>query len=127
MNGNIFFNADSETVAQVIMAVLTRRNFRVIRSFDLRSALLAHDDCACPYHGTTHCTCQFVVLLVYSAIAGPVVITAHSYDAQAHVRLVLDHLAQPNVDLAWQIIIILEETATGNSISLLAAASTTGR
>jgi hypothetical protein len=112
MNGNIFFNADSETAAQVIMSTLTQYNFRVVRSFDLRSALLAHGDCACPHHGTTHCTCQFVVLLVYSSTAGPVVMTAHSYDAQAHVQLVLDHLPQPNINLAWQIIVILEETVT---------------
>jgi hypothetical protein len=109
MNGNIFFNADSETVAQAIIATLTRYDLRVVRSFDLRSALLAHDDCACPYHGTTHCTCQFVVLLVYSSMAGPVVMTAHSYDTRAHVRLVLDNLTQPNLALAWQIIVFLEE------------------
>ena len=115
MNGNIFFNADSETAAQAATVALTQRNFRVVRSFDLRSALVAHEDCACPYHGTNHCTCQFVVLLVYSATAGPVGLTVHSYDTQARVQLVLDHLTQPNLALAGQIMAILEGVAQGLS------------
>jgi hypothetical protein len=116
MNSNIFFKADGETAAQVIRVTLAQYNLRVIRSFDLRSALIAHEDCVCPYHGTSRCTCQFVVLLVYSATAGPVVLTAHSYDTQTHVQLVLDHLVQPNLALAWQIIIILEEVAQAQQL-----------
>jgi hypothetical protein len=111
MNGNIFFKADSETAAQAATLALIQCNFRVVRSFDLRSALVAHEDCTCPYHGTSHCTCQFVVLLVYKAAAGPVVITIHSYDTQARVQLVLDHLTQPNLVLAGQIMPILEGVA----------------
>jgi hypothetical protein len=83
---------------------LTRRGFRVVRSFDLRSALApltAHVDCECPHHGTAKCTCQFVVLLVYGdpsaepalslskgSGGAPVVITTHSQDAQAQVQIV---------------------------------------
>ncbi|GIK37086.1 MAG: hypothetical protein BroJett011_09190 [Chloroflexota bacterium] len=111
MNDSILFNADSETAAQAVTALLTRQGYRVLRSFDLRSALAAHGDCACPYHGTTHCTCQFVVLLVYSAAAGPVVITAHSYDAQTRLRLVQDALTQPDPHLARQVMAALKETA----------------
>jgi hypothetical protein len=115
MNGNIFFYADSETAAQTATLALTRCNFRVVRSFDLRSALVAHKDCTCPHHGTTACTCQFVVLLVYKAGTGPVVITIHSYNTQARVQLVLDHLTQPNLALAGQIMPILEGVAQGAS------------
>lgn len=111
MNDSILFNADSETAAQAVTALLTRQGYRVLRSFDLRSALAVHGDCACPYHGTTHCTCQFVVLLVYSAAAGPVVITAHSYDAQTRLRLVQDALTQPDPQLARQVMAALKETA----------------
>ena len=63
MNDSVLFNSDSETAAQAVTAHLTRQGYRVLRTFDLRSALVAHGDCACPHHGTTHCTCQFVVLL----------------------------------------------------------------
>ena len=96
MNESILYDCNGETAAQAATEALTRRGFRVVRSFDLRSALAplaAHADCECPHHGTAQCTCQFVVLLVYgdpSAGSGgaPVVITAHSRDAQAQVQIV---------------------------------------
>ena len=111
MNDSILFNADSEIAAQAITAFLTRQGYQVLRSFDLRSALAAHGDCACPYHGTTHCTCQFVVLLVYGHAAGPVVVTAHSYDAQTRLRVVQDALTQPDPHLAGQVMAALKRAA----------------
>jgi hypothetical protein len=89
------FDSDGETAAQTVAAALTRRGLRVVRSFDLRSALAAHAgheasswDCDCPYHGTAHCTCQFVVLLVYGEAGAPVVVNAHSHDAQTWAWIV---------------------------------------
>jgi hypothetical protein len=111
MNDSILFNSDSETAAQAITAFLTRQDYQILRSFDLRSALAAHGDCACPYHGTTHCTCQFVVLLVYGHATGPVVVTAHSYDAQTRLRVVQDALTQPDPHLVKQVIAALREAA----------------
>jgi hypothetical protein len=43
------------------------------------------------------------VLLVYSDAAGPVVVTAHSYDAQTRLRIVQDALTQPDPHLARQV------------------------
>jgi len=93
MNNSLLFDCNGETAAQAATDSLTRRDFRVVRSFDLRSAMAAHAGCECPHHGTAQCTCQFVVLLIYgdpSAGSGgaPVVITAHSRDAQAQVQIV---------------------------------------
>jgi hypothetical protein len=119
MNGNIFFNMNGETAAQAVIIALTRRNFQVVRSFDLRSALVANDNCACPYHGTSQCTCQFVVLLVYKDTTGPVALTVHSYDIQARVQLVLDSLTPPNLALAGQIMPILEEVAQALRLAAL--------
>ena len=100
---SILYDGDGEAAAQAVTEALTRRGFRVVRSFDLRSAMAAHADCECPHHGTAQCTCQFVVLLVYgdrstreafaSAQDGdsegaPAVVTAHSRDAQAQVQIV---------------------------------------
>jgi len=89
------FNSDGETAADVVTAALARRGLRVVRTFDLRSALAAHAgheassaDCDCPYHGTARCTCQFVVLLVYGEADAPVVVNAHSRDAQTWVQVV---------------------------------------
>ena len=119
MNESILFNSDGETAAQTATALLTRQGYRVVRSFDLRAALLAHTDCACPYHGTTHCTCQFVVLLVYGNAAGPVVVTVHSHDAQAHLRLVQDALTQPDPHLAGQVMAALRETVLSRSVAVI--------
>ncbi len=130
MNESILYDCNGETAAQAATEALTRRGFRVVRSFDLRSALAplaAHADCECPHHGTAQCTCQFVVLLVYgdpSAGSGdaPVVITAHSRDAQAQVQIVRpmgtglkavrdDANSQPDPRLVEQVMAALFEAA----------------
>ena len=118
MNNSVWFDSCGETAAQVAAAVLTRHGFRVVRSFDLRSALAAHAGCECPYHGTAQCNCQFVVLLIYretSAEDGgagePVVVIAHSRDAQARVQIVFDALTRPNRALAERVMAALVEAA----------------
>ena len=98
---SILYDCNGETAAQATTEALTRRGFRIIRSFDLRSAMAAHAGCECPHHGTAQCTCQFVVLLVYGdpstepalslskgSGGAPVVVTAHSRDVQAQVQIV---------------------------------------
>lgn len=85
---SILYDCNGETAAQAATEALTRRGFRVVRSFDLRSAIAVHADCECPHHGTAKCTCQFVVLLVYGESSAPIVITAHSRDVQAQVQIV---------------------------------------
>ena len=84
---SILYDCNGETAAQAATEALTRRGFRVVRSFDLRSAMAAHADCECPHHGTAKCTCQFVVLLVYGESGAPTVVTAHSRDAQVQVQI----------------------------------------
>ncbi len=88
MNDSLLYDCNGVTAARAATETLTRRGFRVVRSFDLRSAMAAHADCECPHHGTAKCTCQFVVLLVYGESGAPAVVTAHSRDAQAQVQIV---------------------------------------
>jgi len=52
MNNSLLFDCNGETAAQAATDSLTRRDFRVVRSFDLRSAMAAHAGCECPHHGT---------------------------------------------------------------------------
>ena len=134
MNESILFDCNGETAAQAATEALARRGFRVVRSFDLRSALAplaAHADCECPHHGTAQCTCQFVVLLVYGdpsaepalslskgSGGAPVVITAHSRDAQAQVQIVRptgmlrdDANSRPDARLVEQVMAALFEAA----------------
>ena len=137
LGGDFIFDSDGETAAQAVTAALTQRGLRVVRTFDLRSALAAHADhaasswdCDCPYHGTDRCTCQFIVLLVYGDAGGPVVVNAHSHDAQTRVRIA--HPAsgilgsattRPDPRLAEQVIAAL----AGAALHIPSAAATADR
>lgn len=109
--GSVLFDSCGETAAQAATAALTRRGFRVSRSFDLRSALATHADCECPHHGTAQCACQFVVLLVYGEVGDPIIVTAHSREAQANVQIVRDATTRPDPRLAEKVMAALVEAA----------------
>ena len=120
LSDSILFESWGESATQALTAAFTRRGFRVVRSFDLRSALAGHADCDCPYHGTAQCTCQFAVLLVYGGAGAPVVVTVHSRDTQARVRIVRpvgglfsDEAAMPDPGHAEQVKAVLAEAALG--------------
>jgi len=131
------FDSDGEAATQTVTTALTRRGLRVVRTFDLRSALAGHAgneasswDCDCPYHGTARCTCQFIVLLVYGNAGGPIVVNAHSHDAQTRVRIA--HPASgilgsattsPDPRLAEQVIAAL----AGAALHIPSAAATADR
>jgi len=135
--GDFMFDLDGETAAQTVAAALTRRGLRVVCTFDLRSALAAHAghevsswNCACPYHGTARCTCQFIVLLVYGEASAPVVVNAHSHDAQTRVRIahpasgmLNGATARPDPHLAEQVVAAL----AGLALHIPAAAVTADR
>ncbi len=57
-------------------------------TFDLQLARLAHTGCPCPQHGTEHCDCQMVVLLVYADNFQPISLVAHSHDGKTWLSLV---------------------------------------
>ena len=90
MGQTVTFNRPSDDVIAAITATLAGRGYRIVRSFDLQNARIHYaKDCPCPHHGTSQCTCQYVVLLAYpQARAGdaraagspnpPCVMTAHS-------------------------------------------------
>lgn len=83
-----------------------------MQSFDLRTARARHPDvegCACPHHGTTECTCQYVVALAYPPVplrtghlAAPHVLTAHTYE---HTTLVAVHSDQ-EADLQERLVVM---------------------
>ncbi len=94
--------ATFEDAVAAVKAALEQRGFRVVRSFDLSSALDPDDSaCSCPHHGTERCTCRYTVLLVYpthndtmSGEVYPCTITVHTRDAETFVTLTrLGHLS----------------------------------
>src|SRR5512132_3829577 len=79
-----------ETATRVdtwVRATLTQAGFRVVPTFDLKVARLAHPDCSCPYHGTDQCTCQMVILLVYGKHENPATLVIHGQDGKTWLSL----------------------------------------
>ena len=113
MNDTILFNSDNETAIQTVTAILNQEGYRVVRNFDLRSALAAQPDYVCPCHGTKPCTCQFMVLLVYREAVGPVVFMVHSHDTETCLRINDDPMVSPDPDLVMQVsAALIEATLT---------------
>lgn len=80
-----------QTCDQVLAWVkqqLAGAGFRVVQTFDLQVARMAHPDCPCPHHGAADCNCQMVVLLVYGKQADPATLIIHGQDGRSWVSLV---------------------------------------
>jgi hypothetical protein len=76
-----------EQVQARINQQLTRAGFRVVQTFDLQVARLAHPDCTCPNHGTEDCNCQMVVLLVYHKKGDPITLVIHGQEGKSWLSL----------------------------------------
>ncbi len=97
MGQTVTFDRLSEEVIAAITTTLSRRGYRVVRSFDLQGARARYgEDITCPHHGTSRCTCQYVVLLVYPQMGAgrpmatelpspPRVLTVHTYEQTTRV------------------------------------------
>jgi len=103
-------------VAQIIRR-LKAEGLQVIRSFDLKTARMAHTECACPQQGTEQCDCQMVVLLVYEGTGQPITIVAHT--KVAHTKVAHDSVAQ---DFEGETHISIEYSPPPDSNRLLEAA-----
>jgi len=81
---------DCREAAEQLSGHLAEAGFRVTRSFDLQSARQAlrdPEDCPCPHHGSTDCTCQYVVLLVGVGNEPPLTLLAHGHDGATHLSM----------------------------------------
>jgi hypothetical protein len=58
------------------------------QSFDLQSTRALHDNCTCEYHGTSQCTCELVVLLVYRALGDPITLVLDGRDERTYIFLI---------------------------------------
>ena len=61
-----------------------------VQSFDLQSAresLLEPELCPCPNHGTSQCTCQYIVYIVHQEGQPPISLEVHGYDDRTNVSL----------------------------------------
>lgn len=83
----LFLDQTCEQVQAWVNETLSRAGFRVVQTFDLQVARLAHSDCLCPHHGTDDCNCQMIVLLVYRKNADPVTLVIHGQDDRTWLSL----------------------------------------
>lgn len=67
---------------------LAQKGLRVMQTFDLHDARHEMGDCPCPYHGTSKCDCQMVVLLVYSEATEPTTLILHGNNGQTWLSFV---------------------------------------
>lgn len=66
----------------------SRAGLHAFRSFDLQSTRALDAYCPCPYHGADACSCQLVVLLIYTEQMGePVTLIIHGHDDQAWIAI----------------------------------------
>jgi hypothetical protein len=84
----VTLQANCEEATTQAAQLLSSAGLQVVRSFDLRSARMAHAECTCPHHGTAQCTCQFVVLLVYGQGGAPMSLVVHGHDGQTWLSFV---------------------------------------
>jgi hypothetical protein len=116
------FNSESETALQTVTVILNQKGYRVVRGFDLRSALAAQPGYVYPCHGVKPCTCQFVVLLVYRGAVGPVVVMAHGHDTETYLQTSHDPVVSPDPDLVMQVLAALIEAVLIRSVAARAPA-----
>ncbi len=110
-------NIPCEQTISILIAAMQLHEYRLERSFDLRSALHDRPDCPCPHHGTAQCTCQYVVLLAYepATVSPPAVITAHECDGITRVRVAT---SEPGGKLSWPLLAALDEALTNAMVDI---------
>lgn len=72
---------------------VTGAGMHIVQTFNLQAARSAQSFCTCPNHGTDHCDCQMVVLLVYGSDRQPTSVVAHGNHGQTWFSIV-DHAEQ---------------------------------
>ncbi|HEY9152526.1 MAG TPA: hypothetical protein VIN60_06540 [Anaerolineales bacterium] len=81
-----------------------------MQTFDLHDARHEMSDCPCPYHGTSKCDCQMIVLLIYGEAAEPTTLILHGNDGQTWISFVstsaqrVDPAIQSAIERAFQAI-----------------------
>jgi hypothetical protein len=90
MGPTVQFETSVEKAFHIVTGGLSERGFRVERSFDFQEAASAHPDCACPFHGTADCVCQYLIVIAHpdSVGGGMLTLALHSYDEKTYVSLI---------------------------------------
>ncbi len=87
MDDHMHVEVDCQVAVALLVRALEAQRMRVYCSFNLRTALAGLSECGCPYHGTSQCTCQYAVLLVYGDAPAPVRVVAHGRDGWVRLSM----------------------------------------
>lgn len=89
MSKTLTLAGECALIAERLILALAERGHVATRSFDLQSArTLLPDECECPHHHTTHCTCQYLVLIVYpSTGSAPRSVVLHEFERRTRITL----------------------------------------
>jgi hypothetical protein len=69
---------------------LSEGGLELMQSFDLqsaRAALSEPDQCPCPYHGTSSCSCQYMVWLVRRECGPLLSLAVHGHDDRTYISM----------------------------------------
>jgi len=98
-----------ETVAWTTQRLMVC-GFQIERTFDLHAARMSQVDCPCPYHGTSDCNCQMIVLLVHDQKTQPATLVVHGHDGQTSLSLVDGESTAMNENVIRALIPITENS-----------------
>jgi hypothetical protein len=101
------YNCPADRLLLHVTLDLEEAGFNVKWTFNLRSALASISDCPCPYHRTTHCDCQYLVLLVGRERENPVTLVLHGRHARSWLTITDDPTRGPEGNLKAEIVAIL--------------------
>ena len=89
MSRTLAFAGSCGPIAQRFELALAERGGHTLRSFDLQSARASSNcECPCPHHHTTDCTCQYVILIAYTAQTTlPRTVILHEFEGVTRVTL----------------------------------------
>lgn len=89
MMTEVHIHADFRQTLRRLRRDLEAAGLQVDLSFDLQSARQAlrnPEECPCPHHGTSQCTCQYAVLLVRRPAHPPVSLVIHGHDNHLYIQ-----------------------------------------
>lgn len=80
-------NEDCQVLTKLVIEQVRAVGVQTVCSFDLEAVRSSSSGFCCPTHGTAHCTCQLVILLIFGTITGPLTMTMEGVDHQTWVYL----------------------------------------
>ena len=80
-------NEDCQILVKLVIEQVRAVGMQTVCSFDLEAVRARNSGFCCPTHGTAHCTCQMVILLIFNSYTVPLTMTMEGLDHQTWIYL----------------------------------------